>query len=89
MQETFEEFNGNLYTLANDSDIFPTAQQDPNGPVETETFKEKERTLSPRNKKNKNVPTGPDLYIFCCEYCEPSSERKGRQISQMAMGTHM
>ena len=47
MQETFEEFNGNLYALANDSDIFPTAQQDPNGPVETETFQEK-RELSHR-----------------------------------------
>ena len=47
MQETFEEFNGNLYALANDSDVFPTAEQDPNGHVETETFQEK-RELSHR-----------------------------------------
>ena len=50
MQETFEEFNGNLYNLANNSDVFPTAQQDPDGPVEPETFKEK-RELSHRIKK--------------------------------------
>ena len=45
IQETFEEFNGNLYNLANDSDVFPTAEQDADGPVETKTFKEK-RELS-------------------------------------------
>ena len=45
IQETFEEFNGNLYNLANDSDVFPTAEQDPDVPVETKTFKEK-RELS-------------------------------------------
>ena len=45
MQETFEEFNCNLYKLASDSDVFPTAEQDADSPVETETFKEK-RELS-------------------------------------------
>ena len=45
IQETFNKFNGNLYNLASDSDVFPTAEQDPDEPVETETFKEK-RELS-------------------------------------------
>ena len=47
IQETFEEFKGNLYNLASDSDMFPTAEQDTDAPVETETFKEK-RELSHR-----------------------------------------
>ena len=89
IQETFKEFNGNLYNLASDSDVFPTAEQDTDRSVETETFKEK-RELSHRIiKKNNNVPTEPNLYVFCCQYCEPSSERKSRQISEMSMGPHM
>ena len=63
MQETFEEFNGNLYNLANDSDIFPTAQQDPDGPVETETFKEK-REISHRVIKKTITYLQNPIYMY-------------------------
>ena len=41
MLKTFNELNGKLYNLADDSDIFPMAGQDANEKLETETFKEK------------------------------------------------
>ena len=41
MQQTFDEFNANLYQIADDSDVFPVAEQDSTGPVETEKFREK------------------------------------------------
>ena len=63
IQETFEEFNGNLYALASDSDVFPTAQQDPNGPVETETFQEK-RELSHRIIKKTITYLQNPIYMY-------------------------
>ena len=47
MQQTFDEVNENLYQIADDSDVFPVAEQDPNGPFETEKFREK-KELSKR-----------------------------------------
>ena len=63
IQETFEEFNCNLYNLATDSDVFPTAEQDPDSPVETETFKEK-RELSHRVIKKTITYLQNRIYMY-------------------------
>ena len=43
MQAYFDNLNSGLYDLANDSDVFPCASQDPDSVLETETFKEKKQ----------------------------------------------
>ena len=63
IQETFEEFNCNLYNLATDSDVFPTAEQDTDFPVETETFKEK-RELSDRVIKKTITYLQNPIYMY-------------------------
>ena len=63
IQEAFEEFNCNLYNLATDSDVFPTAEQDADSPVETETFKEK-RELSHRVIKKTITYLQNPIYMY-------------------------
>ena len=41
MKQTFDDFNSNLYLMADDSDVFPVADQRNDEPVETEKFREK------------------------------------------------
>ena len=41
MKQTFDDFNSNLYLMADDLDVFPVADQPHDEPVETEKFREK------------------------------------------------